>query len=162
MSLAARVLLAPYLLGAFINSRLWTRNDPSPREVVDGVWIGRIPTPREARLQPFAAIIDVSAELPAMGRAAQYHALPMLDLTTPEADWLASAAERIERSRRDGPVLVACALGYSRSAAAVACWSLRSGRYAGVDHAIDAIRRVRPRIVLDAAARAAIDAAARK
>ena len=162
MSLAARVLLAPYLLGAFINSRLWTRRDPAPREVVDGVWIGRIPTRREGRRQKFAAIVDVSAELPAMGRAARYHALPMLDLTTPEADWLASAAERIERSRRDGHVLVACALGYSRSAAALVCWSLRSGRHASVDQAIDAIRRVRPRIVLDAEATAAIDAAARK
>ena len=162
MSLAARLLLAPYLLGAFVNSRLWTRHDPAPREVVDGVWIGRLPSRREACSQPFAAIIDVSAELPRMGRAARYHALPMLDLTTPEAGWLTAAADRIERSRRDGPVLVACALGYSRSAAAVACWSLRSGRHAGVDQAIDAIRRVRPRIVLDAAARAAIDAAARK
>ena len=57
-------------------------------------------------------------------------------------------------------MLVCCALGYSRSAAAVATWLLASGRAATIDEAVAELRRVRPRVVLDAAARAAIVAAA--
>ena len=46
LSLAARWLLAPYLAGAWINSRWWTRLLPDPSHVTDGVWIGRTPTER--------------------------------------------------------------------------------------------------------------------
>jgi membrane-associated phospholipid phosphatase len=38
MSLAARALLAPYLLGAWINSRAWTRREAMPVMVADGAW----------------------------------------------------------------------------------------------------------------------------
>ena len=82
-------------------------------------------------------------------------------MTVPPPAILSTAAEAIERARARGPVLVCCALGYSRSAAAIACWGLLSGRYASLDDAIEAIRRVRPRIVLDDASRAAIVAAAK-
>ena len=163
MSLASQLILAPYLLGAFANSRLWTRNEPDVAEITDGVYIGRMPA-RLFQGQPgiaFATVVDLSAELPNLGAIARVYALPVLDLTTPSASILHAAAERIERARSDGPVLVCCALGYSRSAAAVACWALRSGRYAGLDAALDAVRAARPRIVLDEDARAAIVAAAR-
>jgi hypothetical protein len=163
MSLAARLMLAPYLLGAFANSRAWTRNDPETAEVAGGVFIGRIPARHalETNSGRFATIVDLSAELPRLISPVVYHALPVLDLTVPPTTILATAAEAIERARARGPVLVCCALGYSRSAAAIACWGLLSGRYASLDDAIEAIRRVRPRIVLDDASRAAIVAAAK-
>jgi protein-tyrosine phosphatase/membrane-associated phospholipid phosphatase len=154
MSLAARLLLAPYLLGAFINSRLWTRKDPKSAEVADGVHIGRIPSRIDAN--GFATIVDLSAELPRLSTKAKYQSLPVLDLTAPPPDLLVSAAELIERARVSGPVLVCCALGYSRSAAAIACWGARSGRFASIEEAESRIRRARPRIVLDDSARTAI------
>jgi len=83
-----------------------------------------------------------------------------LDLMAPGPDTLARAAETIERARAFGPVLVCCALGYSRSAAAIATWGLRTGRYASLDAAIASLGSARPRIILDEAARAAILAAA--
>ena len=57
-------------------------------------------------------------------------------------------------------MLVNCALGYSRSAAAVATWLIVSGKAEGADAAVAAIRIVRPHIVLDTDATAAIAAAA--
>ena len=45
------------------------------------------------------------------------------------------AAEAIERLRTQGPLLVCCALGRSRSAASLATWLLRSGRATDVDAA---------------------------
>lgn len=153
MSLAARLMLAPYLLGAFINSRAWTRNDPETAEVADGVFIGRIPL---RRTLPFATILDLSAELPRLVSSPAYHTLPVLDLTVPPPSILSATADAIEHARAHGPLLVCCGLGYSRSAAAIACWGLRTGRFPTLDQAIDAIRRVRPRIVLDDASRVAI------
>ena len=57
----------------------------------------------------------------------------------------------IEQARAGGSVLVCCALGYSRSAAAIATWLVDTGRSADMAAAIDRIRRQRPAIVLDAA-----------
>jgi protein-tyrosine phosphatase len=161
MSLAARALLAPYLVGAFVNSRLWTWREPEPEEVADGVWIGRIPSCRDLTDGRFVTVVDLCAELPRGGSCSRYYALPMLDLIAPTPKALAAAADLIERARTAGPVLVCCALGYSRSAAAVATWGLRSGRCGSVNAAIARLRSVRRHVVLDAAARAAILAAAR-
>jgi membrane-associated phospholipid phosphatase len=155
VSLAASWLLAPYLIGAWTNSRIWTRGQPSSVGIRDGVWLGRTPWPRAAT--DFALIVDLCAELP--GRPGS-RGMPMLDLVVPAPAQLARAAAEIEQARAAGPVLVCCALGYSRSAAAVAAWLLTTGRAASVDAAIAEIRRARPRIVLDNGARAAIARAA--
>lgn len=157
MSLAARVLLAPYLAAAFVNSRAWTRNDPASAMVADGVALGRFPTRDEGR--SYAIVVDLSAELPALHAGTR--ALPMLDLVTPDPRRLREAAAAIEAARPAGPVLVCCALGYSRSASAVATWLIATARAPDVDAALAQIRAVRPRIVLSAAARDAIAMAVR-
>jgi len=77
--------------------------------------------------------------------------LPMLDLVPPPAAQLRDAAVAIAHARAEGPVLVCCALGYSRSAAAVATWLLTSHTANTIHEAIDMIRRARPQIVIDAA-----------
>ena len=69
-------------------------------------------------------------------------------------------AEAIERLRAHGPLLVCCALGYSRSAASVAAWLLRSGRATDTDAAVAIVRTARPGVVLGAAHLHAITAAA--
>ncbi len=158
MSLAAQALLAPYLLGAWLNSRLWTRADPAPTAIADGVSLGRFPS----RADGFAAVIDVAAELPSRLDPALCRARPMLDLVTPTPAQLRDAAAAIEAARGAAPVLVCCALGFSRSAASVATWLLATRRAASVDDAIALVRRARPRIVLGDASRAAIAAAAAK
>lgn len=159
MSLAAGVLLAPYLVGAWLNSRAWTRNDPAPVIVDDGVAIGRMPSRRDAAA--FAAVVDLSAELPGQGDPNDWRAFPLLDLVAPPPAILREAAAAIERARANGLVLVCCALGYSRSASAVAAWLLITGRAASVQEAVERVRRVRPRIVLGEDARRAIEMAVR-
>jgi len=157
MSLAASWLLAPYLTGAWANSRLWTRGEPKSVSIRDDVWLGRTPWPGTAL--DFAWIVDLCAELPGVPRS---RAFPMLDLVVPAPAQLARAAAEIEQARAAGRVLVCCALGYSRSAAAVAAWLLSTRRATSVDAAIAEIRRARPRIFLNASARAAIGRATRR
>lgn len=80
----------------------------------------------------------------------------MLDLCAPSPAQCLEAAKAIEDLRQHGPLLVCCALGYSRSATALAAWLLHSGRASSVDGAIVQLQRARPHIVLQAAHRQAL------
>ena len=147
LSVGAHWLLAPYTALAWLNSRLWTWRRPEASEVVDGVFIGRIPHARD--LDRFAAVVDLSAELPCGEPAHRvYRHVPVLDLTIPEATHLREAATAIEAARAHGPVLVCCALGYSRSASAVVAWLLATGRASSFDEAAAIVRKARPFVVL--------------
>lgn len=157
LSPAARWLLAPYLVAAWFNSRLWTRNNPLPDQVLDNVWLGRIPARRELKGSAFNAVFDLCAELPLDSGSVAYRALPVLDLTAPTAVQCQEAAMAIESLRQQGPLLVCCALGYSRSATAVAAWLLHTGRTSSVAEATLLIQRARPGIVLGPLHREALE-----
>jgi protein-tyrosine phosphatase len=148
LSPAARWLLMPYVAAAWLNSRLWTRNNPQPDQVLDGVWLGRIPTRRELKGSTFTAVFDLCAELSLDPGTVAYRTLPVLDLTAPTTAQCQEAALAIESLRQHGPLLVCCALGYSRSATAVAAWLLHTERASSVAEAFLLIQRARPGIVL--------------
>ena len=150
IELATRALLAPYLVAAWINSRLWTRGDARSVAVADGVSFGRFPS--AADCTAVSTVIDLTAELSRPRTAVRWISLPTLDLVTPKPATLHRIAEAIEAARHDGPVLVCCALGYGRSAAAVAIWLVRTGRAADLDAALLHLRAKRPRLVMTAEA----------
>ncbi|NYE83940.1 protein-tyrosine phosphatase [Pigmentiphaga litoralis] len=106
----------------------------------------------------FAGLIDMTAEIGADPAGRAYATFPVMDLTVPSVLACQAAADAIEQMRQRGLVLVACALGYSRSATAVAAWLLSTGRATSVDDAIAQLQRARPQIVLTAAHRAVLDA----
>ena len=149
LSSATCWLLAPYLAAAWLNSRLWTRKHPQADEVGEGVWLGRIPAAAQA--ERFHALLDLCAELPRRAPAKAYRSLPVLDLSVPNAQTLLAAAQAIETLRLQGPLLVYCALGYSRSATAVAAWLLHSGRCQSLSEALARLRLARPQVVLSEA-----------
>ena len=150
--LATRLLLAPYTLAARLNALLWTRRAPAPCHVADGVWLGRLPSARDLEAGPFRTVVDLCAEIPLPPWPGHRIALPSLDLVSLPAATLDAAAAAIEAARREGPVLVCCALGVSRSAAAVAAWLVGTGRAADTTAAAAMLRAARPRIVLHDAA----------
>ena len=159
MPQAVQWLLGPYLLGAWLNSRLWTRTDAAMVEIVPDLFLGRFPSARDIR--PFAAVVDLTAELPRPAYAGAWRNIAMLDLVAPAPSALRTAAEAIEELRSRGPVLVCCALGYGRSAATLATWLVRSGRAADSAAALKLLRAKRPRLHVNAAQRAAIEEALR-
>jgi len=122
---------------------------------VDNVWLGRIPTTGEQR--SFASIVALCAELPMDPQGRAYVCVPVLDLIAPTPDECLKAAHAIERLRASGPLLVCCALGYSRSATAVAAWLLNTGRAATVEQALAIIRTARADVVLHPAHRQALE-----
>lgn len=149
-SWAARALLLPYQGAAWLSSRWWTRNGRACVQVSPGVWLGRAPGQGDWHAAPFAAVLDLTAELApspeALGR--HYACVPMLDLVPPSPQQLASAVDALERLRGHGPVLVHCALGYSRSALVVSRWLLRRGIAATPEAALSLVRSARPQVVL--------------
>ncbi|RPI44461.1 MAG: phosphatase PAP2 family protein [Betaproteobacteria bacterium] len=158
MPAAARMLLGPYLVGAWLNSRWWTRAIGAAHEIHPGVWVGRIPGASDLASLRGASIVDVCAELPCSVRPAGYDVVPMLDLVAPSGAQIERAAAAVERERRTGPVLICCALGFSRSATAAAAWLVHAGVAPCVDAAIERVRAARPGIVLGDAHVAALRA----
>jgi len=149
LSNAALWLLAPYLAAAWLNSRLWTYCQPRPDAVCENVWLGRLPSRHDLTHSRFVGVLDLCAELPlCVPHGSLYRSLPLLDLVAPNAAQCRAAAEAIEATQRRGPTLVCCAMGYSRSATAVAAWLLHTGRVSDVDSAIACLRQARPQIRL--------------
>lgn len=146
LSVGALGLLAPYLGAAWLNSRLWTHKAPQPGLVAEQVWLGRFPD--QAAREHKSGLIDLCAELPINPRGLAYRHFPVLDLTPPSVEVCREAAYAIEQLRQQGSVLVFCALGYSRSATAVAAWLLLYGNSANVAEAQAQLRLAQPKVVL--------------
>ena len=163
MAWPARWLLAPYRLAARFNGWAWTRRLPPAKELLPGVWIGSLARLSAHSLAPQTTVVSLCAELQSP-TAAHNHCLPWLDLVPATPQALKRAASRIEaavqRGNGHGAVLVGCALGFSRSAAALACWLLRSGRARDVDDALALLTRLHPQVVLGPAWQRALRQAA--
>ena len=157
-SAAAAVLLAPYLAGAIVNARWWTRGRPAFDPVADEVWLGRIPTTAELDRGEFEGVVDLTCEMSFDRGARGYVNIAVLDLTLPDRVALDAAVHAIERLRPQGRVLVCCALGVSRSAVTVAAWLVATGRAPDAEAALARVRAARPQIVLGDADRARIAA----
>lgn len=148
MPLAVRGLFGPHLLGAWLNSRWWTRRLAAADQVAPGVLLGRLPTAAEAQRLGVAAIVDVCAELPCPGPGLRHSVVPMLDLLPPSVGQIELASAAIGEASVAGPVLVCCALGVARSALVAAAWVLRSGLATSPEEAVALVRGARPAAVL--------------
>ena len=146
----ARLLLAPYRLGAWWSSRWYTRQGKPSMEVIPGLWIGRAPGRRDwLHLDP-RSVLDLTAEFnsPRQRPGSEVRCVPMLDLATPSLAQLKAAVMAIDAMYAKPPLLVHCALGYSRSALAVAAWLLHRGLVHTAEEAVERIRAARPQIVM--------------
>jgi protein-tyrosine phosphatase/membrane-associated phospholipid phosphatase len=148
MTAASRWLMGPYFAAAWINSRWWTRKVPAHGEVVPGLRLGRIPTRADCESNGYRGVVDLTAELSCETGVPRYSVVPQLDLTVASPEHLERAVAAIEAARAQGPTLVCCALGFSRSALAVAAWLVASGRARSAAEALEAVRRARPHVVL--------------
>ncbi|MFT3735222.1 MAG: phosphatase PAP2/dual specificity phosphatase family protein [Rhodocyclaceae bacterium] len=147
--------LGPYLLAARLNAWLWTRKLAVGNAVDDGVFLGRQPDATQLQEHGVRTLIDLCAELPARATAPAYESHPQLDLLPPDAAVLARTAQAIDTARQLGPVWVCCALGMSRSAAAVVAWLIRHRQHT-LAQALERVRAARPQVVLSAPVLAAL------
>lgn len=160
-SWAARLLLWPYRVGAWGSSRWFTRRGAPSAEVAPGIWLGRAPGRADWRHLPAASVLDLTAEfnLRAAALALPHRSVPLLDLAVPTPTELAEAVAALDAlAAQHRPVLVHCALGYSRSAVVVAAWLLHTGLAATPAQAETQLRAARPQVLLGAGHRAALAA----
>lgn len=161
MSLAALALLAPYVLAARLNAWAWTWRQPPAVEALPGLWLGRLPRGQELDRLGIAALLDLTAELPYAPGHRPYRNVPLLDLIPPTPAQIEAAVQALRdlmTAPAAGPVLVCCALGFSRSALVIAAWLLASGHAATPDEAVERVRRCKPAVVLGPAQQAALAA----
>jgi hypothetical protein len=156
---AAEWILLPVTLIARWWQWSWLRAEPAWREVAPGVFFGRRLTDREARgflsAHPGAAVIDLTVETKEANpfrEDARYFAVPVLDLTTPDAASCARANSIIREQLPRGAVFIHCLLGLGRSAHIAAGWLLASGPCETAEDAVQLIRTLQPRAVVDPAA----------
>jgi protein-tyrosine phosphatase/membrane-associated phospholipid phosphatase len=127
LPVSTRVVLGPYLCGAFIRRLVYNRRRPPWVEIAPGVYCGRLLTNHEAiilRATGITSVLDMTAEH-AEAKAfldIEYLNIPVLDLTSPSREQLDVAVAFINEQVQCGGVYVHCALGISRSAAATAAY----------------------------------------
>lgn len=159
MTIAAKILLAPYLIFAWLNSRIWTRKHPEDSFIIEienkQIYIGRIPSLNDT--QQYQAIFDCVAELPlshsTTNHQIEYKQYLSLDLIPLQANQLQYAVEYFnaqlnELNHTDSKILVCCALGYSRSSALLAAWLIQQKHVENVQEAVELIQKARPWVVL--------------
>ena len=139
---SGRLVMLPYAVGAWINSRLWTRGQPSKNHLFDSVWIGRAPSRTDRH--GMNSVVTLAPELPFRADSR----IAMLDLTPPTSEQLDAAVRAIMNLSERRPTLVCCALGYSRSAIASAAWLLAAGHAKSIEDALDQVKHARPQVVV--------------
>lgn len=159
IGVAARILLAPYLVGAWVNSRLWTWSDPDPVEVAPDLWLSRFPS--RTRMEGAGRVVDLTAEMsrPRWAGAMDWRSFPCLDLVAPDPQVLESAARAIGPAGPGEPVMVCCALGYGRSAATIAAWMVINGQADSVQDSVARLRGIRPGLAISRSQLFAIEVA---
>jgi protein phosphatase len=150
---STRLIMGPILLGQYFSLLHYRRKSESWSRVSPNVWIGAQLNDHEAAEAVRAgvtAVLDLTAEFsePKVLRSVTYRNIPVLDLTELTGAQLRGSADFIAQHAGSGIVYVHCKAGYSRSAAAVGVYLIRSGRAASVEEALEILRRIRPGIVL--------------
>ncbi len=150
---SARVLLAPALFGQYLSLLYYKRQARSWDEVAPGLRIGRVLNDREAAQSVHdgvTAVLDVTAEFSEAKQflAARYLNIPVLDLTAPTPEQLASATDFIVNELKTGKVYVHCKIGYSRSAAIVGAYLMSAGVVRSAEEAVAYMRRARPSLIV--------------
>jgi len=153
MTVAAWLLLAPYLAAARISAYWFSRKRSDQVEVVKNIWLGSRPS--SIRKNAASAILNVTAEIDArIPQTEYYRRVPMLDLVAPNLLRFEQAVMALNSlARGNQTVLVHCALGLSRSALVVAGWLLLTAQAKNVDEAIAKVKLVRPDCVISQAQR---------
>jgi protein-tyrosine phosphatase len=148
-----RWTLGPVLFGQEISRRYYRRQCDAWDELTPQVWIGGVLDRDEAIAlleRGVTAVLDLTAEFSEAAplRSVTYRSIPILDLTAPNVDQLTEMASFIERESATGIVYVHCKIGYSRTAAAVAAYLLRSRLARSTSEALDLVRLARPPVVV--------------
>lgn len=144
-----RLILAPYLAGAWLRARLRTRRGAYAIEIVDSVFLGRFPSAHDCA--DVKSVVDLSCAFARPAFRGRWISIPMLDLVAPEPESLCAAVDAIEKARPQGAVLVCAGSGHVQSAAVLAVWLVRTGRVAHLEAGLELLKSKDSRLALTSA-----------
>lgn len=142
----SRIILAPYELGARLVRHFLFKAPPAV-EIAPGLWLGGYPASLPT---PGCGVLDLTAEYPRakVTHGRPYASVPMMDLLPPEQDAVERALAAYAGLKAQGPVLVHCALGMTRSVATVTHILVNDGSFSDLPEAVAYVREKRPCAVL--------------
>lgn len=145
LSLSSRWLLFPYLAGARLSKKWFSRRISPSNVIYNGVALGRFPDMSVAQ----AAVLDLTAEFhKGSHQTEHWETYPMMDLVVPGLPDIRQAVMTLSQLKQAHErVLVCCALGLSRSATVVAAWLLSERHTGSVSQAVALIKSRRPQVV---------------
>jgi membrane-associated phospholipid phosphatase len=135
LPISTRIVLGPYLCGAFLRLLIYRRRGEPWVEAAPGVYCGRLLTKREALAvwaMGVTGVLDMTAEhaetrtfleIEYLNVAVEYLNIPVLDLTEPSREQLGVSVAFLAEHALRGGVYVHCALGISRSVAAATAYT---------------------------------------
>jgi hypothetical protein len=100
MPLAVRCLLGPYLLGAWLNSRWWTRKLAAADPVLPGILLGRLPSAGRTATPAGGGDRRSLCRVAVSDARYPHTVVPMLDLVEPT---LAASRNGVGSDRRSTP-----------------------------------------------------------
>ncbi len=145
----AWLVLAPYLVGAWLKARLRTRSEARAVEIIDGIFLGRFPSARACA--DMKSVVDLSCAFARPAFRGRWISIPMLDLVAPDPESLRDAVDAIEKARPHGTMLVCAGSGHVQSAAVLAVWLVRTGRVAHLGAGLDLLTSRDSRLALTSA-----------
>lgn len=147
VSLSAKIVLAPFRIGAWAVVCWFNRRISAHDEIHPGLFVGKYPN-AEIRV---AAVLDMTAKWDQRSypKHIAYVSCPRLDLVTPTLAELAESVQQLDTLHQQyNQVLVHCALGMSRSALVAAGWLLYRGHSPDVASAVAQLQQARPVVFL--------------
>lgn len=146
-SIAVTLLALPVTFAYRLNMAYWLRGQAVSAAVTERIHVGSV-----LAAPHYQAMVDVCAEYPLRHCPPLCVCIPLLDMVPPDPAALRLAADELHQllQQQPHPVLVACALGYSRSVAVIVTYLLRHGAYNNLQDAIHCVQQARPQLVLSA------------
>ena len=147
-TLAVSLFALPLRLMYRVNMAYWLRGKALSAQVTERIHVGSILAAPE-----FHAVVDVCAEYPLAVMPSYYATIPMLDMVPTDVAALRAAADALHQmlQQQNQPVLVCCALGYSRSVAVVLVYLLRQRHAHDLQAALKLLQQARPDMVVSPA-----------
>ena len=147
-TLAVSLFALPLRLMYRANMVYWLRGKALSAQVTKRIHVGSI-----LAAPDFHAVVDVCAEYPMAHMPSYYATIPMLDMVPADVAALRAAADALHQmlQQQNQPVLVCCALGYSRSVAVVLVYLLRQGNAHDLQAALKLLQQARPAMVVSPA-----------
>ena len=143
--MALSLFAVPLRLMYRVNMAYWLRGKALSAQVTERIHVGSV-----LAAPDFHAVVDVCAEYPMALAPSYYATIPMLDMVPADVAALRAAADALHQMlpQQNQPVLVCCALGYSRSVAVVLVYLLRQRHAHDLQAALKLLQQARPDMVV--------------